>query len=92
MSVEVGKKERHTVTFAFEKYLGNLSIKVDGRTFVRTVQVLSFKTVQTWELLVGVNEKHAVRIEKYRPRLFAGFRPQLVKAYVDDKLVAEGVA
>ncbi len=48
--------------------------------------------MKTYEFVVGHQERHAVKIEKHRKLLFAGFRPQRVLAYVDGQLVAEGVA
>ncbi len=92
MSFEVGVSERHTVVFSFDKFWGGLSITVDGVNVVKTVQFLSFDLVQTWDFVVGVQERHAVHIEKHRTVLFAGFRPQPVYAYVDGLPVAQAVA
>jgi hypothetical protein len=39
-----------------------------------------------WHFLV---EGHAVIIEKERPRLLAGLRPQIYRVFVDGKLVLE---
>jgi len=44
------------------------------------------KLAQTWTLALADG---VVRIEKERPRLFAGFRPQHYRIFVDDVLVAE---
>jgi hypothetical protein len=80
------------VVFSFDKFWGNLAITVDGANIVRTVRIASLELVKAWEFDVGVDERHHVRIEKHRPRLFAGFRPQPVYAYVDGRLIAEGAA
>jgi hypothetical protein len=92
MSFEVGDTERHQVTFSFNKFWGNLSITVDGVNVVRTVRLGSLDLVKRYDFVVGTNERHHVRIEKHRERVLAGFRPQPVYAYVDDQLVAEGIA
>lgn len=92
MSFEVGVTERHQVVFSFNKFWGNLSITVDDASIVRTVRLASLELVKRYEFVVGTHEQHHVRIEKHRERLFAGFRPQPVYAYVDDHLVAQGVA
>jgi len=42
--------------------------------------------VQRWQCRVA---EHAVVIEKQRPRLFAGFRPQTFRILVDGQVVAE---
>jgi hypothetical protein len=46
----------------------------------------SWALVQRWECRLA---QHVVVIEKQRPRLFAGFRPQTFRVLVDGKLVAE---
>ena len=92
MSFEVGATERHQVVFSFNKFWGNLSITVDDTNIVRTVRIASVELVKAWEFDVGVHEQHHVRIEKHRQRLFAGFRPQPVYAYVDGQLIAKDAA
>ncbi|WP_436524574.1 hypothetical protein [Actinoplanes sp. HUAS TT8] len=92
MTFDVGVQERHTVEFFFSKVWGGLSIKVDGVNAVRTVRLQSVSLVKRYDFVVGAEERYAVRIEKHRARLFAGFRPQPVYAYVDGRLAAEGVA
>jgi hypothetical protein len=92
MSFEVGVTERHEVVFSFNKFWGSLSITVDDTNVVRTIRLASIELVRRYEFVVGANERHHVRIEKHRQRLFAGFRPQPVYAYVDGQLVAQGVA
>jgi hypothetical protein len=92
MTFEVGVTERHQVTFSFNKFWGNLSITVDGTPVVRTLRLASVGLVKRYDFVVGTNEQHHVRIEKHRERLFAGFRPQPVYAYVDDQPAAQAVA
>lgn len=92
MSFEVGETERHQVQFSFNKFWGNLSITVDDTNIVRTVRIASLDLVKAWEFDVGATEQHHVRIEKHRQLLFAGFRAQPIYAYVDNQLVAQGVA
>ncbi|GAA4603557.1 hypothetical protein GCM10023107_64560 [Actinoplanes octamycinicus] len=92
MTFDVGVAERHTVEFSFNKFWGNLSIKVDGINIVRTIRFQSFSLVKKYDFRVGTNEQHFVTIEKHRAQFFAGFRPQPVHAYVDGQLVAQGVA
>ena len=89
MSFVVGVQEQHTVVFSFDKFWGRLAITVDGQSVVDTVRLGSLSTVSFWEFEVGVVERHAVRIEKHREVLFAGFRPQSVYGFVDGVLVAQ---
>ena len=44
---------------------------------------------RSWELDVGTEEKHRVRIDKIRPQILAGLRPSVFQVYIDDKLVDE---
>jgi hypothetical protein len=46
----------------------------------------ALRLTQRWQCRVA---SHAVVIEKQRPRMFAGFRPQTYRILVDGKLVAE---
>lgn len=92
LDFEVGQQERHQVVFVFDKFWGGLSISVDGQKVVQDRRMYSVSTVKTYELEVGDQEKHQVRIDQHRKLFAAGFRPQPVKAYVDGELVAEGVA
>jgi hypothetical protein len=92
MRFEVGDQERHVVVFSFDKFWGGLSIKVDGQPVKQELQLASLRLVKRWEFSVGQQEQHAVMIEKERKALFAGFRPQICRAYVDGQQVAEATA
>ena len=92
MEFGVGEQERHVVVFSFNKFWGGLSIKVDGSPVTRELRLASLNLVRRWEFTVGVAERHTVVIEKERKALFAGFRPQICRAYVDGRQVAEAVA
>ncbi|UYG17673.1 hypothetical protein BRM3_04415 [Brachybacterium huguangmaarense] len=92
MSFDVGVRERHAIVFSFDKVWGRITIMVDGQSVVDGVVGLSFSTVRTWEFDVGVHERHRVRIDKRRPLLLAGARPQTVTVHVDGVLVAQNTA
>ncbi|MFF0123824.1 hypothetical protein ACFYP7_31600 [Micromonospora arida] len=89
---DVGVQERYEVTFSFSKVWGGLSILVDGQPVRQELRVLSVELVKRYEFVVGQEERHSVLIEKERKQLFAGFRPQQIRAYVDGHLVAEHTA
>jgi hypothetical protein len=91
MSFDVGAQERHQVQVSFNKFWGAVSIKVDGRSVVRTIRIGSVGLVKHWDFTVGSGEQHNVRVEKHRERLFGAFRPQPFYAYVDGQLVAQDV-
>ena len=91
MSFDVGVEERHQVQVSFNKFWGAVSIKVDGRSVVRTIRMGSIDLVKHWDFVVGTNERHNVRVEKHRERILGAFRPQPFRAYVDGQLVAEEI-
>jgi hypothetical protein len=80
------------VVFSFNKVWGNLSITVDGVPIRNELQMFSVSLVRRYQFPVGRQERHEVVIEKHRELLFAGFRPQLCRAFVDGHLVAEATA
>ena len=92
MAFDVGVNERHRVEFTFLKAWGWLTISVDGRRVRTTLIWLADPLVRSYDLTVGTQEQHAVRIEKHRKQLFGAFQPQQVYAFVDGQLVAQGVA
>ncbi|TPW78493.1 hypothetical protein [Schumannella sp. 10F1B-5-1] len=85
----VGVNEVHLVSFSFDKMWGGTMITVDGVPIIQQTRLFGGLVAQ-WDLVVGVNEPHAVHIEKHRPVFMAGFRAQPVYAWVDGVLVAQG--
>ena len=83
----VGINEPHQVDFSFDQFIGNLEIKVDGETAVKDFRIFSLKLTKRYELVVGVDEKHQVVIEKKRKLFLAGMRPKQYRVFVDGKLV-----
>ena len=81
-SFTVGINEQHRVDFSFDQFIGNLEIKVDGQTAVTDFRFASLKLTKRYELVVGVNEKHHVTIEKRRKLFLAGMRPQQYRVFV----------
>ena len=86
-SFTVGISEQHRVDFSFDQFIGNLEIKVDGQTTVKDFRIASLKLTKRYELVVGVNEKHHVAIEKRRKLFLAGMRPQQYRVFIDGRLV-----
>ena len=86
---QVGTSEVHRVTFTYDKFWGPLKIYVDGQPVIQKTEMFSFSLTKTWDFQVGVMERHDVRIVKTRKVMFAGFRGQLVQAFVDGQLVGQ---
>ena len=85
-SFTVGINEQHRVDFSFDRFIGNLEIKVDGQTAVKDFRIASLKLTKRYELTVGVNEKHHVAIEKRRKLFLAGMRPARYRVFIDGHL------
>jgi hypothetical protein len=90
-SFEVGVAEKHTVDFDYDAWLGNLSIKVDGREVTSDRLFISLSLTKTYAFRVGSTEQHTVTIEKKRKLFLAGLRPQRYRVYVDGQLIREYV-
>ena len=86
-SFTVGVNEPHQIDFSFDQVIGNLEIKVDGQTAIKDFRFASLKLTKRYELMVGVNEKHHVAIEKRRKLFLAGLRPQQYRIFIDAQLV-----
>lgn len=67
--IEVGEVEKHVVEFNFSQLIGNLEIRVDNQPVVQTTRLINEPIEEVYDLLVGDQEKVAVRIEKRRKPL-----------------------
>jgi hypothetical protein len=85
-SFDVGE---HDIDFSFNQFWGNLSIAVDGVPRKRDFRIASLQLVKRYELTVGETGRHAVVIEKERKRMFAGFRKQKYRVFIDGQLAQE---
>jgi hypothetical protein len=79
------------VEFTRNWFTGAVRLRVGGASHTLQSSLdpgthFSFELIQRWHCQVA---SHAVTIEKQRPRLFAGFRPQTFRILVDGRLVAE---
>lgn len=85
-SFTVGVNEQHRVDFSFDQMWGNLEIKVDGQTAIKDFRFASLSLTKRYELIVGINEKHHVAIEKRRKLFLAGLRPMQYRIFIDGHL------
>ena len=86
-SFTVGVNEQHRVDFSFDQFIGNLEIKVDGQTAIKDFRIASLSLTKRYDLMVGINEKHQVAIEKKRKLFLAGLRPMKYRVFIDGQLV-----
>ncbi|HEY3103369.1 MAG TPA: hypothetical protein VGJ69_07250 [Pyrinomonadaceae bacterium] len=85
-SFTVGINEQHRVDFSFDQMIGNLEIKVDGQTAIKDFRFASLSLTKRYDLMVGINEKHHVVIEKKRKLFLAGLRPMQYRVFIDGQL------
>jgi hypothetical protein len=88
-SFDVGSEEVHRVDFAFNQIVGNSLIEVDGIDRDRGFQWWTLDRIHRYELTVGEEEEHLVRIEKEHRLPLPAFRKQKYRVYVDDQLAHE---
>lgn len=88
-SFEVGIQEKHFVVVDYNQMVGLMSILVDNRQVVSELRMFSLSLVKSYDFIVGVNERHAVRVEKERKLFMAGLRKQKYRVYIDGQLVQQ---
>ena len=86
-SFTVGVNEQHRIDFSFDQFIGNLEIKVDGQTAIKDFRFASLTLTKRYDLMVGINEKHHVAIEKERKLFLAGLRAMKYRIFIDGHLV-----
>ena len=89
MQFLVGVNEQHEVTYTYDKFWGKTKILVDGQAMVSEAPLFSASTTRELRLMVGVTERHEVRILKTREVMLGAFLPQQVQAFVDGQLVGQ---
>lgn len=86
---EVGQNEKHLISFYFNKFLGNLEIKVDNEQVIKDFRTHSIELTVSYDFTIGVSEVHDIKISKVRPLFFAGFRSNSYQVFVDGKMIKE---
>ena len=80
----IGIQEQHTVSIEYDQiWMGRFEIKVDGATAISKLFMFDFKISRDFDLWVGYQEKHHIRINKTRPVFFAGLQPHTYTIWVD---------
>jgi hypothetical protein len=93
-TLEVGDNEKSTIEFSRNWFNGAIQILVNGEQVARQSPFspfthFSFTLKRRYEFVVGAVEKHQVVIEKERPLILAGARPQIYRVFVDGRLIHE---
>lgn len=84
---EVGDKEKHKVSFHYEKWTGGITVKVDNEV-VSTSRLMLMGDKPLITIPVGKDEKHEVQFDVnsggfffIRPRIVASVDSKIVKRY-----------
>ncbi len=88
-SFEVGTSEKHQVEFYFNQMWGNLYISVDGQKIMKDFEIMDLEFTKKFNIIVGAVEKHYIRIEQERCKIFGGLRKQKYRAFIDEVKVKE---
>ena len=81
-SFDVGKNEKHTVSFSFNQMSGFLTVRVDDEKVIKVYDKFLFRSMPPYEINVGNTEKHTVRIENESKTFL---QPREYKVFVDGK-------
>lgn len=85
-TIEIGKKEKQIISYSFNKFWGNVKIKVNNKKVISDFRLYSTSLSNEYHFEVGTIEKHQIKIEKIRPLIMAGYRSNTYKIYVDEEL------
>jgi hypothetical protein len=93
-TIEVGDETKARIDFSRDWLTGTMLVFVDGEKQVLQSPYspsthFSFRLIKRYEFSVGEAEPHQVVLEKERPLLFAAFRPQIYRLFVDGQMVHE---
>lgn len=88
-SIDIGKNEKHSISYSFNKFWGNVSIKVNDKKIISDFRMFSTSLTNSYEFEIGIAEKHKIKIEKIRPLAFAGFRTNRYLVFLDGKFLKE---
>ncbi len=93
-TLEVGDNEKSRIELSRNWFTGAMQILVNGEEVARQNWLspsthFNFPRKRRHEFMVGNVEKHQVVIEKERPLLVAGIRPQTYRVFVDGRLIHE---
>jgi hypothetical protein len=93
-TLEVGDNEKSRIEFSRNSFTGAMHTLVNGHKVAQQSLLspgthFNFDLKRTYEFAVGRLETHKVTLEQERPLLFAGFREQIYRVFVDGRLVHE---
>jgi hypothetical protein len=93
-TLEVGDKEKITVEYYRNWFTGSMQILVDGHRVAHDSPLsasthMNYTLKSIYEIQMSKPEQHKVTIERVRPLLFGGVRPNRYRVFVDGQLALE---
>lgn len=83
----IGVQEVHQVDIRYEQMRGKFQIYVDGILAIDRLFMFDFSTSRDFDLWIGVNERHHLRVNKTRPLFFPGFQAHTYTIIIDGVVV-----
>ena len=93
-TLEVGDNEKSKIEFSRNWFTGAMQLLVNGeqvaqQSWLAPSTHFGLTRKRRHQFVVGKDEKHQVVIEKERPLIIAGVRPQTYRVFVDGQLIHE---
>jgi hypothetical protein len=93
-TLEVGDNEKSIIEFSRNWFTGAMRILVNReqvaqQSWLAPSTHFDFTRKRRHQFIVGNAEQREVVIERERPLIFAGVRPQTYRAFVDGQLIHE---
>lgn len=82
---EIGEKEKHTIRFFFETFIGRVQIYVDGIKKHSSLKMINGDA--SFNLVVGQEEVHNLLFQIKMPFLYGAFRERSVFVYDNNTLI-----
>ena len=92
LQVTVGVREKHVVSFSYNRFSGIASIFSDEGLIRRGLPDSAEGVIQSYTFSIGTTEPHQIKIEREHRRPLAGFRDQPFRVFIDNNLVSEAVS
>jgi hypothetical protein len=84
---QLGVHEKHQVQINYDSFWGKFEVRVDNFVAISEWILFGFQFTRTWNIVVGINERHALCIQKTRPMFFPAFQAHNYRIWVDNVLV-----
>jgi len=84
LNIDIGKDEKHKVSFQSETMTGITKIYIDDKLNFKTIKF--FNGDAKYDISVGIKEKHKVEFVISMPLIYGAFRQRTCSVFVDGEL------